>query len=47
MYERHLPPLDLAEVEGDSPVGQCLLIEVLGVTPDERRHIIACIQYEI
>lgn len=36
------PPLDLAEVKGDSPIGQGLLVEVLGVPPDERRHVISC-----
>lgn len=37
------PPLNLAKVESDGPVGERLLIEVFGVAPDERRHIIACV----
>lgn len=38
--KNHSPSLHLAEVEGNSPVRQRLLVQVFGITPDERRHVI-------
>ena len=38
---RNSPSLRLAEVKGHSAVGDGLLIDVLGVSPYERGHVIA------
>lgn len=35
-----LAPLHLAEVEGDRAVGHGLLVQVLGVPANERRHVV-------
>lgn len=37
----HVPSFHFAEVERHRPVGEGLLVEILGVSPDERRHVIS------